>query len=161
MASLSLPRHGTRAHGGLAWRLPGPPGFGLRLYVAMVRPSLDRALARGEDPVSRRALALRAGQLAGPRGRARVVVALERAFTAAVAPRSITSAVAPNPTAVRPNRSALLDVVDRLRAPEPVAAGGVARLLVLLRDGCSPLYLPARPEQLAHELDRVHRALAP
>jgi hypothetical protein len=59
------------------------------------------------------------------------------------------------------NRSALLDLVDRLRAPDPVAAAGIARILVLLRDGSSPLYLPARPDLLAAELDHVQRALAP
>jgi hypothetical protein len=59
------------------------------------------------------------------------------------------------------NRSALLDLIDRPRCTEPVAAAGVARLFVLLRDGCSPLYTPARPDLLARELDRVHRALAP
>ena len=161
MASISLPRH----RGGLQTagdaRLPGPPGFGVRVYVAVSRSKLDRALARGEDPVTRRALAVRAGQLVSARGRERVVVALERAVAAACAPRALTAAVAPNPTAVRSNRSALLDVTDRLRGPEPVAAAGVARLLVLLRDGCSPLYSPARPDLLAGELDHVHRALAP
>ena len=120
-----------------------------------------RALARGEDPVARRALAVRAGQLVSPRGRARLVAAVERAVVAALAPRALTSAVAPNPTAVRLNRSALFDLVDRLRSPEPVAAAGVARILVLLRDGCSPLYLPGQPERLSRELDRANRALSP
>jgi hypothetical protein len=161
MASISHPRHLGGPHTAGDARLPGAPGFGVRTYVAVSRPQLDRALARGEDPVTRRALAVRAGQLVSTRGRERVVGALERAIAAARAPRAFTSAVAPNPTAVLSNRSALLDLIDRLRSPEPVAAAGVARLLVLLRDGCSPLYTPARPDLLAHELDRVHRALAP
>jgi hypothetical protein len=160
MPSISLPRHLGSAHTAGA-RLPGPPGLAVRLYVALFRTTLDRALARGEDPVTRRTLAVRAGQLASPRGRARVITALERAFAAARAPRALTSAVAPDPTAIRANRSALLDLFDRLRAPDPVAAAGVARILVLLRDGCSPLYLPARPDLLAAELDHVQRALAP
>jgi hypothetical protein len=160
MASISLPRHLGSAHTAGA-RLPGPPGLAVRLYVALFRIKLDRALARGEDPVSRRALAVRAGQLASARGRARVVTALERAFAAARTPRVLTSAVAPDATVIRLNRSALLDLVDRLRAPDPVAAAGIARILVLLRDGCSPLYLPARPDLLAAELDHVQRALAP
>jgi hypothetical protein len=149
MASISLPRHLGSAHTAGA-RLPGPPGLAVRLYVALFRIKLDRALAHGQDPVSRRALAVRAGQLASARGRARVVTALERA-----------SAVAPDATVIRLNRSALLDLVDRLRAPDPVAAAGIARILVLLRDGSSPLYLPARPDLLAAELDHVQRALAP
>jgi hypothetical protein len=159
MASLSLPR--SLVHSAGDARLPGPPGPLVRLQVALHRGGLDRALARGEDPVTRRALAVRAGQLVSTRGRERVVGAVERAIAAARAPRAFTSAVAPNPTAVLSNRSALLDLIDRLRSPEPVAAAGVARLLVLLRDGCSPLYTPPRPDLLAREIDHVHRALAP
>lgn len=161
VASISLPRRPGAAHTAGDAPLPGAPGIGVRLYVALFRSKLDRALARGEDPVARRALAVRAGQLVSPRGRARLVAAVERAVVAALAPRALTSAVAPNPTAVRLNRSALFDLVDRLRSPEPVAAAGVARILVLLRDGCSPLYLPGQPERLSRELDRANRALSP
>lgn len=142
-----------------ATSVPPPPRLGLRVYVALCRPKLDRALARGEDPVTRRALALRAGQLASPRGRERVVTALQRALAAAADQRVLTSAVAPNPTVIRANRSALLDLVDRLRASEPVAAAGLARILVLLRDGSSPLYLPTPSDPLAAELDQVQLAL--
>ena len=159
MASISLPRSLVHSAGDV--RLPGPPGPLVRLQVALHRGGLDRALARGEDPVTQRTLAVRAGQLVSARGREHVVGALERAIAAARAPRAFTAAVAPNPTAVLRNRSALLDLIDRLRSPEPVAATGVARLLVLLRDGCSPLYTPPRPDLLARELDHVHRALAP
>ena len=137
------------------------PSLAVRLYVALFRLKLDRALACGEDPVTRRALAVRAGQLASPRGRAGVVTALERAFAAARAPRTLTSAVMPDPTAIWANRSALLDLADRLRTPDSVAAAGVARILALLRDGSSPLYFPARPDLLAAELDQVQRALGP
>jgi hypothetical protein len=139
--------------------LPGPPGLGLRLRVALSRARLDRALARDGGSVARRALAVRAGQLASPRGRAGVAASLERAFAAALGPHPPTSAVVPSPTAIRANCTAFLDLVDRLRSPEPVAAAGLARILVLLRDGSSALYLPARPELLTCELDRVHRAL--
>ena len=149
MASISLPRHLGGLHSAGDARLPGAPGFGVRVYVAVSRSKLDRVLA------------VRAGQLVSTRGRERLVGALERAIAAARAPRALTSAVAPNPTAVLGNRSALLDLIDRLRSPEPVAAAGVARLLVLLRDGCSPLYTPPRPGLLARELDHVQRALAP
>jgi hypothetical protein len=160
MASVSLPRqHAAVADGTL--RLPGPPGLLVRLYVSVHRGALDRALARGEDPVARRALAVRAGRLVRPRGRARLATALERAAGSATVPRGFTAAVAPNPTAMRLHRTQLLDLADRMRSPEPVAAAGVARLLVLLRDGCSPLYLPAPPEVLGDDLDRAHRLLAP
>jgi len=161
MPSVSHPRTfgGVHTAGGL--RLPGPPGPLVRLYVAFHRGGLDRALARGEDPVARRTLAVRAGQLVSSRGRARVATQLERAIHSATAPRRLTSAVAPNATAVRLHHTQILDLVDRLRSSEPVAAAGVARLLVLLRDGCSPLYLPDPPEALGDDLERTHRLLTP
>jgi hypothetical protein len=143
--------------------LPGPLGPGLRLYVLLRRGKLDRALARGEDPVASRALALRAGQLAGPRGRELVVAGLERAVHAAEqsSRRFVGAAVLPDAAAVRANRSAMLDLVDRLRSPEPVAAAGVARMLLLLRDGSSALYTAGAAQQLGRELDRAYRALSP
>jgi hypothetical protein len=161
MPSVSLPRTvgGVHSPGGL--RLPGPPGLLVRLWVALHRSSLDRALARGEDPVLRSALAVRAGQLASPCGRARVANALERALRSALPPRPFTAAVAADPAAMRLHRSQILDLVDRLHSPEPVAAAGVARLLVLLRDGCSPVYLPGPPEALCDDLERADRLLAP
>ena len=104
---------------------------------------------------------MRAGQLVSARGRERVVGGLERAIAAARAPRALTAAVAPDSTALLSNRSALLDLMDRLRSPEPVAAAGVARLLVLLRDGCSPLYTPPRPGCWRASSMMSTRALAP
>ncbi|HEX3317326.1 MAG TPA: hypothetical protein VHR88_04865 [Solirubrobacteraceae bacterium] len=104
---------------------------------------------------------MRAGQLASPRGRARVAAALERAMRSARTPRAFTASVGANPAATHLHRTQILDLVDRLRAPEPVAAAGVARLLVLLRDGCSSLYLSAPPEVLGDDLDRAHRLLSP
>ena len=62
------------------------------------------------------------GSSVSTRGRERVVGALERAIAAARTPRALTSAVAPNRTAVLSNRSAL-DLVDRLRSPEPGPRG--------------------------------------
>jgi hypothetical protein len=131
------------------------------LSVLLHRNKLDRDLALGADPVSSRALALRAGQLAGRRGRGRAATAVERVIQAADdGAARFSSAVPPNRAAICSNRAELLHLLGRLRGPEPVAANGVARLLRLLRDGTSPLYVPGAPYLLADELERVDRALS-
>jgi hypothetical protein len=135
---------------------------GVRLGVLVHRGTLDRALAHGADAANTRMLALRAGQLAGTRCRTTLADALEDALAATdrSARRRASAAIDPDRTAVRSNRTALLDLVDRLRAPEPVAAGGVARLLMLLRDGGGPLFAPGVPGQLTRALDDVDHALS-
>lgn len=142
--------------------VPRPVGVGVRLAVLLRRTTLDRRLARGADPVTSRALALRAGQLAGPRSRDLAVFGLESALSEAQrrGPRYLTSAIAPDRAAVLANRDALLAIVDRLRSPSPVRPAGVARLLVLLRDGAGPLFVTGEPGSLAHELDAIQRALS-
>ncbi len=49
-------------------------------------------------------------------------------------------------------RDELSAVVGRLGATGPVGVQGVARIRELLADGTGPLYQPAHPEQLRHEL---------
>ena len=119
MASISAPTHRRPT---LARELPALPrlvGIGLWLRVLLRRGALDRALARGTDPVASRELAARAGQLTGPRGRHLVANALEHALRVADRPRVrfASSAVPPDVAAIRANRSALEDVVARVRSP--------------------------------------------
>ena len=93
--------------------------------------------------------------------RARAAAGLEGILAAvdSPAPNVLTAAIAPNPTAVDTNRRELVELVDRLRSDEPVAADGVARVLALLRDGTSPLYTPGPPYVLAVHLERAEHAL--
>ena len=45
--------------------------------------------------------------------------------------------------AVRPCKEALLGVAERLERPVALNPCGIARVMVLLSDGCGPLYSPA------------------
>src|SRR3954451_11258534 len=106
--------------------LPARPlgaGAGVRVRVFWHRTGLDRALAAGADPASSRELAVRAGQLTGPRGRGLAAQSLECMVNAAAGGpdgRVTSGVVVPDVGALRANRSALLDLLDRLRSPEPV-----------------------------------------
>src|SRR4051812_16248718 len=149
-----------------AGELAAPPwgaGAGVRVRVFWQRTGLDRALAAGADPASSRELAARAGQLTGVRGRGLAAQSLERVVEAAAGSpdgQLPSAVVAPDVGALRANRSALHDLLDRLRSPEPVRPAGAARLLELLRDGGGPLYRAGSPGALLAELDRIHRALS-
>ncbi len=52
------------------------------------------------------------------------------------------SAVPVSRRSVLPWRHALLGVAERLERDEPVDPCGVARVMVLITDGCSPVYNP-------------------
>ena len=60
---------------------------------------------------------------------------------------------------VQQSRAELTAVAGRLAASGPVGVRGVARLRTLLADGTGPLYQPAAPEGLHHELGHVLAAL--
>ncbi|HEY1628105.1 MAG TPA: hypothetical protein VGG16_30385 [Streptosporangiaceae bacterium] len=51
-------------------------------------------------------------------------------------------------------------MAERLRAPGPVAARGVAMVCELLREGAGPLYRDRGPDALRHSVRRVIEALA-
>lgn len=97
------------------------------------------ALARGDPPDWR--FAWRARHLTNARTRRRLATGLERAVEAAARPRqAITAAVPLQRDAVLASRPELLALADRLRAPEPVYAQGVALVSELLGNADSPLY---------------------
>jgi hypothetical protein len=71
-------------------------------------------------------------------------------------------------TRIGPRRGAVLEaadeldaVVQRLREPRPVAAGGVARVRLLLTDGCGPLYLPVAGQTLRTAVEAALDGLEP
>jgi hypothetical protein len=106
------------------------------------RASLDARLAAGEDPQSAPDLALRARQLCDlhtRRALGRDIVALLN--RAGDQRWSLTSAIPRSGAAIDAARPALTQIAIALRSPEPVRAQGVARVLVLLRDGNGPLYV--------------------
>ena len=123
---------------------------------------LDHTLALGEQPDSSAALFLRAHRLIGPRCRR------ELAHEIRALPANARRANHPFDPHVPLRRREILDaaelleeLADRLEAPEPVDARGVAQVRVLLRDGESPLFNPGRANQLAEAFEAALEALEP
>ena len=128
--------------------------------VARVRTSdLDRQLAAGAAPETSVPLALHAGRLCQPAERrtlARSLANIAAAAEAPAGPRLKTPICRP---AVRRACAELAAVAGRLTSAGPVDVHGVARVRALLADGTGPLYRPAPPERLRHELTEVLAAL--
>ncbi len=74
---------------------------------------------------------------------------------------TFTAAVRPNGREVLAARTVLATLDRRLRSSEPVAARGVAILLVLLCDCTSPLFAPGEPGALGSRLRAAAAALEP
>lgn len=147
---------------------PAPRGrgrLGLGYPLAWVRArlcysGLDAALARGADPCGSPALAYRSARLTSEGGRERLAASLDRVLDAAVRPAQRRSAaVPPCRDEVVAAGPLLIQARALLRSRTPVYSQGAARLEDLLRDGGSPLYWPAQPGALSHELEVVIAAL--
>jgi hypothetical protein len=123
---------------------------------------LDHALARGEAPDSSAALFLRAHRLIGPKFR-RALAAEIRALPAAAlrARHPFDPRVPVRRQQVLESLELLEKLADRLEAPEPVDARGVAQVRVLLRDGESPLFDPDRGVEFAEAFEAALEALEP
>jgi hypothetical protein len=123
-----------------------------RLVVRARASALDQELAAGASPESSLALAVHAGRLCEPAQRWLLARSLTRivAFSDAPAGRRLKAPICR--PAVQRARDELSAVVGRLSATGPVGVQGVARIRELLADGTGPLYQPAQPEQLRHEL---------
>lgn len=135
------------------------PGAATRLAARMRRLALDRRLAEGADPARSTALAARAAQLAGPRGRNRVAGALERlALTATLPVRPLQ--VRPTRSAAARNRDQLLELAGALRQPGLLYARGIAILELIVIDGTGPAYTDPSGEGLARQLELAAEALA-
>lgn len=136
-----------------------------RISARLQARTLDAALATGGSPEFHAALAIRAHTITRPAARRHLARSLERILTEAARPAGLR----PTPlTSCR--RQALANATDdlnalitRLRSPRPVAARGVAQLVIMLSDAASPLHLgttepdlhTAIQETLAHLDDPV------
>jgi hypothetical protein len=131
--------------------------------AARVRPRrLDRALAEGTPPEASAALALRAQQLTEADSRGSIAQALRRIIREAQQGyRPALGRVLPSWARVRAAREELSRLADTLEDPGPVAAGGVARALILLTDGTGPLYNPYSRTSLCAGAERAARELRP
>ena len=118
--------------------------------VARVRAArLDDELARGVAPEASVALLLRAQTLIAPSTRAALATQIQRIL------RDALSGYVWVISRVTPRRRAVLDAAEELEAlahrlvePGPVSADGVARVRLLLTDGCGPLYAHSASEKL-------------
>ena len=123
---------------------------------------LDRALAGGTPPEASAALALRAQRLTEPEHRRSIAQSLRRVVRdAQTGRRAALGQVKPSRARVTAARAELSLLADTLDEPGPVAAGGVARALLLLTDGTGPLYSPRDDTRLAAGAVRATRELRP
>ncbi len=141
---------------------PASASRAVRLSVRWHRRRLDGELASGATPETSPAHALRAHQLTTRPQRRAVSRALRRVVERAEDPRVAVCAAAPvcrGP--VMQWREGLLGLADRIAAPVAVNPCGVARALVLLGDGCGPLYHPGAERSLSETLWWIADGLAP
>jgi hypothetical protein len=128
-----------------------------RIRARLCAWRLDQALAQGAPPDSDPALSLRAHRLIGPvvrRGLAAELRALPRKAADACHPRDPRVPICRH--AVLAAAELINELADQLAAYEAVDARGVAQVMVLMRDGQSPLFGPARADELG---ERIHDAL--
>ncbi len=150
----------TRARVG---RLPkGAPARTLtRLGMWRRQPELDAALARGSDPWTSAELFLRAIELGSVEERRRIAVALQELVARAESGRPgrpyrrlrRRAPATPYPSLRRREvlelRPSLLALARHIGGPAPVPVAVLARLMLLLCEGSSPVFTSGRPP---HEL---------
>jgi hypothetical protein len=123
------------------FELPRLGTLGLRLRVWCTSGALTTALAAGACPVASRELALRARQLTDRRHRALLAASIEDLVEQAHGARPIFGAqVRVDPAKIVLTQVPLLELSERLRLRERVAARGMAQVHLLLTDPQKPLY---------------------
>jgi hypothetical protein len=125
----------------------------LRLHVALHRPTLDAELARGADPVSDEALALRAERLGEPSTREALADTLQNLLDAAEEPPNTWHQGDPRPPLQRETvlaaRGVLLALREALNRPGRVPPRAVALATQLAWDSASPVYAAASETSVA------------
>ena len=109
----------------------------------------------GADPAVSPRLAARAAHLTARPTREALAQALEARVHGLQAPPRVLR-VGARRAAVRDQAGSLRELATRLRAPEPLYAGGIATVSQLLCDGTSPLY----GNDVAALARTLHEALA-
>jgi hypothetical protein len=135
----------------------GPFRFTDRMLARALGSSLDHQLAAGCPPESTRLLAVRAQDIVALRRRVSLADNWARLLRAARrAPSRRTPAVPLRAAAILAVEPAIHELMERLTAPLPVGAQGVATASVLLTDPTSPVYSRRGPRTLA---DQLHAAI--
>jgi hypothetical protein len=133
-----------------------------RLQAWLCASRLDTDLAQGVPPESAMALALHAERLARPAMCRQLARTIEQIVADGSRPQSLG---APRlllcRDEVRAARADLEALADRLTAPGPVSAQGVAQVRTLLADGAGPLYHSHSPASLRARAGQALAALNP
>jgi hypothetical protein len=127
--------------------------FGLRMRVRWAKDRLTRELAAGVASTDSRELSLRAGQITAKQTRETIACSIEDLLAQADRPRPILSSQVPiDRRKVRAARELLVELAERLRSAEPVRAGGMALVLLLLTDPEQELYGIATENDLSRAI---------
>jgi hypothetical protein len=129
-----------------------------RMRAWLHQLDLDEALGAAADPWSDPQLLLRASRLTSLENRRRLAEALEGIVTAAETGRHVSSYLRLRRRSVFEERDLLLTLAAYLRAPGPVPVTVLARLMLLLTHGSSPLFVGGRPA--AGVATTVHQCVA-
>ena len=141
---------------------PRRAGHWKHMRAVLAAGRLDRALARGVQPEASVELALRSQRLVRPPVRRKLAKSLR--LLLAEADRSHPAPRFAVPVCRDRIEEAAADMralIDGLVASGPVAAQGVARVLVLLSDGCGPLYSRASGDSVRRRVQEATVALDP
>ena len=126
--------------------------------------ALDREIAAGASPEHSATVALRAQALVRPSMRRalarRVEQLLDDAAQQSVPSREVLR-VPISSDGILQNSDALRILIERILAPVPLSARGVAGVRVLLTDGAGPLYYPGHKEDLRARLLQIVEQLEP
>jgi len=125
---------------------------------------LDEELAQGTPPEASPELAVRAAMLARPRTRhmlAESLLRLRRRAETALDNRMLPSRPEVHLEHLRPLHEEIEGLVQRLDAPVPVPARGVALVNLLLSDGAGPVHTPGHEADLRRALVMASSALDP
>jgi hypothetical protein len=128
----------------------GPCRLADRLLARALGVSLDQRLAAGCSPESTRLLAARAQYIVSLPHRTSLARSWDHVLrVASRGPSLRTPAVPLNVRAILAAEPAIRELTERLAAPLPVTAQGVATATVLLTNATSPVYGRPRPDALA------------
>ena len=133
-----------------------------RLVARIAARRLDGELARGVAPQARASLALRAQALGEQATRDALAQGLMLALNSARCPPAPCAARVPIAhKQVLAAASELEELAERLLAPGPVAARGLAQVRLLLTDGAGPLYRRGAGSELRSLVARACASLEP
>jgi hypothetical protein len=133
-----------------------------RLHARLLGASLDHQLAAGCSPESNWLLAARAQDIVSLPHRTSVARSWDHLLRVARrAPALRTRAVPLNAAAILAAEPAIREMMERLTAPLPVTARGVAAATIPLTDATSPIFGRQHCEALAGLLDVAIRHLDP